>query len=162
MVKCPKCGELNSPDVINCVRCHINLVFAREHPNEMTQEQLEAEKQARLDALKARAQEILVTTTPNVQNHIIGRYLGIVSKVVVMGTGPVSELAASFSDLFGTRSGAFQDKLSKARETALWELQVEAAYRGADAIVGVDLGYMTFTNNLLMVSASGTAVTFLE
>jgi uncharacterized protein YbjQ (UPF0145 family) len=34
----------------------------------------------------------------------------------------------------------------------------QAAQLGADAVVGVDIDYETVGNNMLMVSASGTAV----
>ena len=45
-----------------------------------------------------------------------------------------------------------------ARETAVREMEERAAESGANAIVGVDLDYEVI-NNMLMVSASGTAVT---
>ena len=44
------------------------------------------------------------------------------------------------------------------RETAFRELEERAAATGANAVVGVDLDYEVI-NNMLMVSASGTAVT---
>ena len=48
--------------------------------------------------------------------------------------------------------------LASARETALSEMQDRAAAVGGNAVVGVDLDYEVI-NNMLMVSASGTAVT---
>ncbi|MEP2260387.1 MAG: heavy metal-binding domain-containing protein, partial [Paracoccaceae bacterium] len=47
--------------------------------------------------------------------------------------------------------------LGEARETALMELQQRAEEAGGNAVVGVDLDYEVI-NNMLMVSASGTAV----
>ena len=41
---------------------------------------------------------------------------------------------------------------------ALAEMEQQAANLGADAIVGVDLDYESVGDNMLMVSASGTAV----
>ncbi|MEM6266927.1 MAG: heavy metal-binding domain-containing protein, partial [Pseudomonadota bacterium] len=43
---------------------------------------------------------------------------------------------------------------------AIEELQAEAAQRGANAVVGIDLDYEVIgdTGSMLMVSASGTAV----
>jgi len=42
---------------------------------------------------------------------------------------------------------------------AMQELEAEAATRGADAVVGIDLDYETVGNaSMLMVTASGTAV----
>jgi uncharacterized protein YbjQ (UPF0145 family) len=40
----------------------------------------------------------------------------------------------------------------------LAELEQQAARLGADAVVGVDIDYETVGDNMLMVSASGTAV----
>jgi uncharacterized protein YbjQ (UPF0145 family) len=37
-------------------------------------------------------------------------------------------------------------------------MEHQAAQLGADAVVGVDIDYETVGNNMLMVSASGTAV----
>ena len=45
-----------------------------------------------------------------------------------------------------------------ARRTALKEMEDAARAAGADAVVGIDLDYEVI-NNMLMVSASGTAVT---
>ncbi len=58
----------------------------------------------------------------------------------------------------GGRSGAYEEELGKARTIALNELEDRAAEKGANAVVGVDLDYEVI-NNMLMVSASGTAVT---
>ncbi len=55
-------------------------------------------------------------------------------------------------------TAALEQELGKARDLVLRELEERAAARGADAVVGVDLDYEVI-NNMLMVSASGTAVT---
>ena len=52
----------------------------------------------------------------------------------------------------------YEGELARARETALAEMQDRAREQGANAVVGVDLDYEVI-NNMLMVSASGTAVT---
>ena len=41
---------------------------------------------------------------------------------------------------------------------ALAEMEKQAARLGADAVVGVDVDYESVGSNMLMVSASGTAV----
>ncbi|MDD4419731.1 MAG: heavy metal-binding domain-containing protein, partial [Bacteroides graminisolvens] len=47
-----------------------------------------------------------------------------------------------------------------AKETALREMQDQAARMGANAVIGVDLDYETVggSGSMLMVTASGTAV----
>jgi uncharacterized protein YbjQ (UPF0145 family) len=98
-----------------------------------------------------------VTTTPSVEGHLIAEYLGIVAGEAILGTNIVRDLFASVTDIFGGRSGAYEEELAKARETALNEMQEAARGRGATAVVGVDLDYEVI-GNMLMVSASGTAV----
>ena len=50
--------------------------------------------------------------------------------------------------------------LRQAKDTALREMQDQAALLGANAVVGVDLDYETVgdSGSMLMVTASGTAV----
>ena len=51
-------------------------------------------------------------------------------------------------------------KYFDAKDTALREMQDQAALLGANAVVGVDLDYETVgdSGSMLMVTASGTAV----
>ena len=68
---------------------------------------------------------------------------------------------AGVRDIIGGRSGAYEKSLNEARETALREMEDRARDAGANAVVGVDLDYEVVgkENGMLMVSASGTAVT---
>ncbi len=100
---------------------------------------------------------MIVTTTHSVEGYQIAQYLGIVTGEAIMGANIVRDLFASVTDIIGGRSGAYEAKLKDARETALGEMQAEATKRGANAVVGVDLDYEVI-GNMLMVSASGTAV----
>lgn len=102
---------------------------------------------------------MIVTTTPSIEGHKISGYKGIVVGEAIMGANVVRDLFASIADIVGGRSGAYETKLQDARETALNELQARAVALGADAVVGVDLDYEVVGDTLLMVSASGTAVT---
>ena len=61
-------------------------------------------------------------------------------------------------DVVGGRSGAYEKKMTEARETAIGEMIERAGALGADAVVGVDIDYETVGNGMMMVSASGTAV----
>ncbi|WP_406720651.1 heavy metal-binding domain-containing protein [Thioclava litoralis] len=81
---------------------------------------------------------MIVTTTATIEGHKITAYHGIV---------------------VGGRSGAYEAKLADAREVAFKELEERARAKGANAIVGVDLDYEVVADSMLMVSASGTAVT---
>ncbi|MEZ5883722.1 MAG: heavy metal-binding domain-containing protein [Paracoccaceae bacterium] len=101
---------------------------------------------------------MIVTTTPSVEGRAITAYHGIVTGEAILGANIFRDLFAQVRDIVGGRSGAYEAELGKARRTALAEMQDEALRLGANAVVGVDLDYEVI-NNMLMVSASGTAVT---
>ncbi|GGE03424.1 Uncharacterized conserved protein YbjQ, UPF0145 family [Gemmobacter megaterium] len=100
---------------------------------------------------------MITTTTPTVEGRPAREYLGIVTGEAILGANIFRDLFASVRDIVGGRAGAYEQELGKARRTALAEMQDEARRLGADAVVGVDLDYEVI-NNMLMVSASGTAV----
>lgn len=102
---------------------------------------------------------MIVTTTNSIEGHRITAYRGIVVGEAIMGANVVRDLFAGITDIIGGRSGAYESKLQDARDTALRELQQKAEIAGANAVVGVDLDYEVVGQSMLMVSASGTAVT---
>lgn len=100
---------------------------------------------------------MIVTTTPSVEGYQIAAYKGIVTGEAILGANVFRDVFAGITDILGGRSGAYEKSLGEARETALREMEDRAAALGATAVVGVDLDYEVI-NNMLMVSASGTAV----
>lgn len=88
------------------------------------------------------------------------RYLGIVFGEAIVGANIFRDLFASIRDIVGGRSGAYEAELRRAREIALEELEENARFLGADAVVGIDVDYEVLGqgNSMLMVSVSGTAV----
>lgn len=102
---------------------------------------------------------MIVTTTPTVEDRKIRDYLGIVTGEAIMGANVFRDLFASITDIVGGRSGAYERELNTARELALREMQEAAGERGAHAVIGVDLDYEVIRDGMLMVTASGTAVT---
>ncbi len=101
---------------------------------------------------------MIVTTTPSVEGYQIAEYHGIVVGEAILGANVIRDLFAGITDILGGRSGAYEEELGKARAVALEEMEDRATAKGANAVVGVDLDYEVI-NNMLMVSASGTAVT---
>ncbi|MBC55674.1 MAG: hypothetical protein CL814_01945 [Confluentimicrobium sp.] len=101
---------------------------------------------------------MIVTTTPSVEGRKITAYHGVVVGEAILGANVFRDLFAGITDIIGGRSGAYEQSLAEARGTALRELEERAAAVGGNAVVGVDLDYEV-SNNMLMVSASGTAVT---
>lgn len=100
---------------------------------------------------------MIVTTTPNVEGYQIAEYKGLVVGEAILGANVFRDIFAGITDIIGGRSGAYEKSLAEARATALGELEDRARALGANAVVGVDLDYEVI-NNMLMVSASGTAV----
>ena len=103
---------------------------------------------------------MIVTTTVSVEGRRITEYKGIVFGEVISGVNFVRDIAASFSNFFGGRSGSYEEELVQARQNALKEMEQRAADLGANAVVGVDIDYEVLGagNGMLMVTASGTAV----
>jgi len=101
---------------------------------------------------------MIITTTPSVEGRTIRTYHGITTGEAILGANIFRDLFASVRDVIGGRSAAYEQELGKARRTALGEMEERAVEMGANAVVGVDLDYEVI-NNMLMVSASGTAVT---
>ena len=103
---------------------------------------------------------MITTTTPTIEGRRIIEYKGIVFGEIVSGVNFVKDIAASFSNFFGGRSGSYEEELITARQNALREMEQRAASMGANAVVGVDIDYEVLgaDNGMLMVTASGTAV----
>jgi uncharacterized protein YbjQ (UPF0145 family) len=106
---------------------------------------------------------MLTVTTPSVSGSRIVRHYGIVSGEAILGANIFKDLFASIRDIVGGRSAAYERELRKAKAIAIEEMSQQAAELGANAIVAVDLDYETIQvgggGGMLMVSASGTAVT---
>ncbi|GAM59922.1 hypothetical protein JCM19232_255 [Vibrio ishigakensis] len=104
---------------------------------------------------------MLMTTTPSVEGSTILQYHGVVAGEAVLGANVFKDMFAGIRDFVGGRSGTYEKELEKAREYALQELQNKAIELGANAVVGIDIDYEVLgkDNGMLMVSASGTAVT---
>lgn len=103
---------------------------------------------------------MISTTTGFIEGRRIVEYRGIVFGEVISGVNFVRDIAASFSNFFGGRSGSYEQELVQARENALREMEQRAVSLGANAVIGVDIDYEVLgaDNGMLMVTASGTAV----
>ncbi len=102
--------------------------------------------------------DIIVTSSYNIEGFKITEYIKFISVEVVIGTGIFSEFKAQISDFFGSRSGAFQAKLAKIKALAIKELKEKAAEIKGNAVIGVDLDYINFTQNIIGLVISGTVV----
>ena len=101
----------------------------------------------------------MLIVTPN---EIAGRQatenLGIVSGDAIVGANIFRDLFARVRDIVGGRAGGYEKALKGAKEAAIEDMIEQARSQGANAILAVDLDYETIGDSMLMVSASGTAV----
>lgn len=103
---------------------------------------------------------MLLTTTPTVEGRRIVTYYGVVTGETIIGANVMRDFMAGIRDFFGGRSGAYEEMLREAKDTALEEMAQEAQRLGANAVVGIDLDYETVggSGSMLMVTCSCTAV----
>ncbi|MBP1927024.1 uncharacterized protein YbjQ (UPF0145 family) [Sedimentibacter acidaminivorans] len=103
---------------------------------------------------------MIISTTPSLEGKKITEYKGIVFGEVISGVDFIKDFAAGLTNFFGGRSGSYEGELIEARENAIEEMKKRASSMGANAVVGVDIDYEVLgqANNMLMVTASGTAV----
>ena len=104
---------------------------------------------------------MVVTTTNAVEGRKLVEYKDIVFGEVITGINFFKDIGAGLRNMFGGRSQGYEDELCNARNEALEEMKRRAASLGANAVIGVDIDYEVLgsDNGMLMVTASGTAVT---
>ena len=104
---------------------------------------------------------MVVTTTNAVEGRKVVEYKDIVFGEVITGINFFKDIGAGLRNMFGGRSQGYEDELCNARNDALEEMKRRAASLGANAVIGVDIDYEVLgsDNGMLMVTASGTAVT---
>lgn len=124
----------------------------------MEKERIQIEKENFEEKVKAEFDSIKVTTGYNFEGYKIVEYKNVISGECVLGTGFLSEFAASLSDLTGTNSGMFSEKLKDAKTIAMGNMKRSCIYEGGNAIIGIDFDYITFANNMIGVVANGTSV----
>ena len=105
---------------------------------------------------------MIFTTTSSVEGKMIAKYHGIVAGEAIVGVNIFKDLFAGIRDIVGGRAGAYEQELEKARTAAFDDLGAKAREFGADAVVGIDIDYEVVGSggSMLMVSVSGTAVSF--
>jgi uncharacterized protein YbjQ (UPF0145 family) len=103
---------------------------------------------------------MIMTTTSSLEGYVIEDYLGLVTGEVILGANIFRDIAASFTDILGGRSGSYERTFIEAKENAMQEMIERAQEMGANAIIGIDIDMETVGQNggMMMVSVSGTAI----
>jgi uncharacterized protein YbjQ (UPF0145 family) len=105
---------------------------------------VEAEKQAATEAesnVAAGSQDsVKLTTTDNIDGYSVVKYIGIESVEVIVGVGEL------------------EDRLQKAKQIAFDQLKHKAFEKGADAVIGINIGHAEFSENRIAIIVYGTLV----
>ena len=105
--------------------------------------------------------DIQIFTTPVLDGIKISEYRGLVIVRNVRAVNIIRDFFTIFRDIFGGRSGAYQEVMKSMQDDVIAEAKEEAARLGGNAIVGFTLDYDNVGSkrkSLLMASAKGTAV----
>jgi uncharacterized protein YbjQ (UPF0145 family) len=105
--------------------------------------------------------DIKIFTTPILDGIRIKEYKDIVIERNVRAVNIIRDFFTSFRDIFGGRSGSYQDVMKSMQDEVIAEAKEEARRLGANAIVGFSLDYDNVgskSKSLVMVCAKGTAV----
>ena len=105
---------------------------------------------------------MLLSSGYEFEGYDIVEYVGYESAQVVLGTGFLSALGSSFADLLGTTSNTYENKLANAESICKQKLISKAVQKGCNAIIGIDIDYTTFTNDVMGVIAGGTFVKVIK
>ena len=69
---------------------------------------------------------MIITTTNSIEGKSINQYCGVVIGEAIMGANVFKDLFASIRDIVGGRSGAYEAELTKARQVAFQEIELES------------------------------------
>lgn len=157
--KCPKCSAILTDLSLARGQCHECLYTL----DKKTLKKIElANKNTNSSQVKKLTQsEVTLTTAPSLADFQIIETIDVIAAECVIGMHFFKDLLSSFTDILGGRSKTTQKTLRQAKETCLNELRSEAASKGANAVIGVDLDYSEISaqgKSMLFLVASGTAV----
>lgn len=159
LIKCPKCGrELNDYEInkLWCTNCNTKFKSS----SELYDNNPEFKEQDKKD--KKLLNDFLITTGYQFEGYNIDKYFNLINSEVVLGTGFLSELSAKVNDILGSTSEKLEEKLKDAKSSATQKIIDSAIKIGSNAIIGFRFEIFSLSNNILSVSAYGTAVHIIE
>ncbi|MDA0322817.1 MAG: YbjQ family protein [Verrucomicrobia bacterium] len=105
--------------------------------------------------------DIPILTSPVIEGLTIMEYKGLVTARNVRGINVVRDLLTAFRDVFGGRSGSYEEVMADMEREVLSEIQAEACRLGANAVVAFSLDFDNIGSkgkSLIMAYGRGTAV----
>ena len=101
---------------------------------------------------------MIVTTTNDVADHKIVRYLGVVRGITVRSRNVFGTVGAQFQSLFGGNITLYTNLCERARADAFEAMREQAAALGANGIIGMRYDATEIATGITEVLAYGTAV----
>lgn len=109
---------------------------------------------------------MLLTTTDTLPEnlYVIESVLGPVHGETIFGAHIGKDILASITNVFGGRSGTYENELLEARQKAEEELVERAEQMGAHAVIGIKYDFEVFGEggSMFLATISGTAVQMRE
>jgi len=101
---------------------------------------------------------MIVTTTNDVADHKIVRYLGVVRGITVRSRNVFGTIGAQFQSLFGGNITLYTELAERARQEAYDLMVSHASAQGADAVIAMRYDANEIAAGITEVLAYGTAV----
>jgi len=115
--------------------------------------------EATLASFSPTTPDLIVVTTPTVPGYRITKVLGVVTGLTPRTRGVLGKFIGGLQAMIGGEVTAFTTEIEKARREAIERLKDQARSLGANAIVGLDLETSDLLQTIILISATGTAVT---
>jgi len=131
-------------------------VSAKEPLQNLLKEAENAEKESIQYRFKNK--NLLCTTGNSFEGYYIAEYLDVINTELVLNIGMFSELGGEICDISGKANNIVAQKISDAKEEALELLKNRATEKGGNGLLGVRFDVINLIENMLVISASGTAV----
>ena len=126
--------------------------------NVTQQEEVAAMEEQKEQVDKERHENMILTTSSSIEGKPVQEYKGIVGAQVMAGIGPFKDTFAAIRNVVGGRSKSLQNSMRKMREQVLQELKEEAYTKGASAVIAVKIDFDEYSEGMMMLTATGTAV----
>ena len=102
--------------------------------------------------------DFIAITTEGISGYRIVRYLGVKTGQTVLGVGILSGVSSVVSSTIGVESKSIENKIAAANKTALEKLYQNCKEVGANAVINVNCQMTTIGMDIIITSATGTAV----
>jgi uncharacterized protein YbjQ (UPF0145 family) len=169
---CPKCDykrtEYETAPEWQCPSCQAvydKLEKAMKAGVDVKQREINAPRNE--DQLQMKVRGLVVTTTPTVPGRDVDQVIDIVAAESSYAFSSLNEMFGSIGRAIAGSGKSYgtEGHLSSCRNQALAALRANATALGADAIIGTHVQITEFSgatdNGVIVVSATGTAVTLL-